>query len=127
MRRPTILVAEPEPSDALSTRKLVLETAKFNVLTAHSNAEAIEFFQAFPNVDAVVVAEGDEISCGEVGSFIAAISNKTPIIGLSARQGFFCRSAQHQLSSHDPEGLVQLLRSMFGDPRDIDQEQSKLR
>jgi hypothetical protein len=34
--RPTLLVAESEPVEALSVRKLVLETDKFNVLTAHS-------------------------------------------------------------------------------------------
>lgn len=57
MERPTILIAEEEPGAALSTRKLVLETAKFNVLTAHSTREAITVFQKFPNVSAVVVAE----------------------------------------------------------------------
>src|SRR5437763_1250257 len=30
MPRPTVLVVEPEPHEALSVRKLVLETAKFN-------------------------------------------------------------------------------------------------
>ena len=40
--RPTIMVAEPEPLQALSVRKLVLENAKSNVLTAHSTVEAIE-------------------------------------------------------------------------------------
>src|SRR5690349_2301472 len=49
MRRPTLIVAEPEPGQALSTRKLVLETAKFNVLTAHSTDEALDVFQSFPN------------------------------------------------------------------------------
>src|SRR4051812_48605380 len=44
MARPTLLVAEPEPEAALSVRKLVLETAKFNVLTAHSDEETVELF-----------------------------------------------------------------------------------
>ena len=36
MGRPTILIVEPEPNEALSARKLVVETAKFNVTTAYS-------------------------------------------------------------------------------------------
>ena len=40
--RPALLVAEHEPDSALSTRKLLLETAKFNVITAHSMPEAKE-------------------------------------------------------------------------------------
>jgi hypothetical protein len=39
MPGPTLLVAEPEPLEALSVRKLVLENAEFNVLTAHSRRE----------------------------------------------------------------------------------------
>jgi hypothetical protein len=44
MPRPTVLVTEPEPLQALSVRKSVRETAKFNVLTAHSAREAMELF-----------------------------------------------------------------------------------
>ena len=39
MRRPTFIVAEPEPDQALSSRKILLETFKFNVITAHSEPE----------------------------------------------------------------------------------------
>src|SRR3954470_176535 len=48
MVRPTLLVAETEPVSALSVRKLVLETAKFNVLTAHSQEEEIEILGVAP-------------------------------------------------------------------------------
>jgi hypothetical protein len=41
MPRPTILVAEEEPSQALSVRKLVFETAKFNAFTAHSTRQTL--------------------------------------------------------------------------------------
>jgi hypothetical protein len=40
MPRPTLLVAESEPVEALSVRKLVLETGEFSLLTAHSFREA---------------------------------------------------------------------------------------
>lgn len=55
MARPTVLLAKPEPDQALSVRKFVIESAKFNVITAHSGNEALELFQAFPNVSGVVV------------------------------------------------------------------------
>jgi hypothetical protein len=39
MIRPCFLVVDQEHSGSISTRKLVIETAKFNVLTAYSGAE----------------------------------------------------------------------------------------
>jgi peroxiredoxin len=52
------MIVEPEPNEALSVRKLVVETAKFNVVTAYSTSEAKELLRLFPNVDAtVIVAE----------------------------------------------------------------------
>ena len=55
MPRPTLLIAEPDPVQALSVRKLVMETAKYNVMTAHSTREAIDIFHLFPNVSAAVL------------------------------------------------------------------------
>ncbi|MBV8206402.1 MAG: response regulator [Acidobacteria bacterium] len=120
MRRPSIIVAEPEPEQALSTRKLVLETSKFNVLTAHSTEEAIELFQAFPNASAVVVVDSKSIDCVRVLNFVRTVTNSTPLIALSARLADNCAAADHHLSSHDPEALINLLRSMLGDPRNLD-------
>jgi CheY-like chemotaxis protein len=61
--RPTILVAESEPLQALSVRKLVLESAKFNVLTAHSTEEALDILHMFPNVNAAVLVMDGCIDC----------------------------------------------------------------
>ncbi len=55
MRRPTFIVAEPEPDQAISSRKILLETFKFNVITAHSEPEMFELLDVFPNVDAVII------------------------------------------------------------------------
>jgi CheY-like chemotaxis protein len=117
MARPTILVAEPECSEALSVRKLVLETAKYNVVTAHSTSEALEIFHLFPNINiAVLVMEG-VIDCKLVAHSIKTITEKIPIVVLSPRIGNKCEGADHMLSSHDPEELVNLMRSLVGDPR----------
>lgn len=118
MPRPTILVAEREPLQALSTRKLVLEAAKFNVLTAHSTKEALDLFQMFPNISMAVLAIDEPIDCARIAESIKAVADrKIPIIALSPRDGESCDFANQTISSHEPETLVQLLRSMLGDPR----------
>lgn len=120
-RRPTLIVAEPEPGEALSTRKLVLETSKFNVLTAHSTEEALDIFQSFPHVACIVAVACEEIDCAPIVKFVRTVrGGGIPVIVLSPRHGYRCAGADHHLSSHDPEGLVQLLRSILGDPRQVD-------
>ena len=46
MTRPCFLVVDREHSQSISTRKLVIETAKFNVLTAYSAEEALELLRS---------------------------------------------------------------------------------
>jgi DNA-binding response OmpR family regulator len=118
-KRPTLLVAEPEPAEALSVRKLVLETAKFNVLTAHSTREAIDIFQSFPNISAVIVVEGKNIDCEAVAKTIKDAMPKLPVIALSGRAVSKFASADYNLSSHEPEQLLRLIRELLGDPRTV--------
>jgi len=122
MVRPTFLVVEPEPGNALSTRKLVLETAKFNVLTAHSWHEAEELFDLFPRVNAVIVT--NEVDEGKVCSdFVKRVKQRNPrpaTVVLAPHVAHMCDDADHLLSSHDPQSLVNLMRSLFGDPRPDD-------
>ena len=112
MHRPTIMVAEPEPSQALSVRKLVLETAKFNVLTAHSTEEATELFGLFPNIDAAVLVKGAaSLDCEHVAAHIKSVTDKVPTIGIR------CGGTDHTVQSYDPEQLLNILRGLLGDPR----------
>jgi hypothetical protein len=83
----TLLVAEPEPQHALSVRKLVLETGKFNVLTAHSTREAIDLFHLFPNITAAILAGESKIDCDKVASIIKTATKKVPIIYLHGSIG----------------------------------------
>jgi len=122
--RPTIIVAEPEPNEALSVRKLVLETAKFNVLTAHSTREAIDTFHKFPNVSALIAVEDDSIDCEALGKTVKETVQKLPVIALSARAGYRCRAADHHMSSHEPEQLLRLMRELLGDPRSLPAEKA---
>jgi len=118
MARPTILIAEPEPKEALSVRKLVMETAKFNVTTAYSSREARELLQKFPQVDCLVMI-AEMPGCLETCRAAKSVNPAIPIILLSANQTSRCGPAEHHVSSHEPEALLDLLRSMFGDPRKV--------
>jgi len=118
MPRPTILVAEQEPSQALSVRKLVLETAKFNVLTAHSTREALDLFHLFPNVSLAVLAGGQGVDCDAVAKAIKTATEKVPVVFLHPQLSASCDYADHQLSSYEPESLLELSRQLLGDPRD---------
>ena len=70
MVRPCFLVIDREHPGSISTRKLVIETAKFNVITAYSAAEALETLALFPNITAIVLdASIGDMSCSEsIGS-----------------------------------------------------------
>ena len=50
MTRPCFLVVDREFAGSISSRKLLIETAKFNVITAYSGSEAIELFDRFPGM-----------------------------------------------------------------------------
>jgi len=119
VRRPVFIIAEPEPEQALSARKLVIETAKFNVITAHSVEELFTSLADFPSADAVVL----HISLAKGGleklvkRIRLALPGK-PIILLSPSASP-SRLTDYAVSSHDPQELVQLLRDLFGDPRKI--------
>jgi hypothetical protein len=63
-------VVEQEPIQALSARKLVLEAAKFKVLTAHSTEEALEHFQNFPKISLAVMAYEHPLNCPRIACAI---------------------------------------------------------
>ena len=117
--RPTLLVAEPEPPQALSTRKLILETSKFNVLTAHSTKEAIELFHLFPNISLAVLAldVNRVIDCSGIAKLIKETNRQIPVIALTPFIAERCEFADQTLSTFEPEELVQIVRTLVGDPR----------
>lgn len=114
-----MMMAEVEPPEGLSARKLVLETGKFNVITAYSVSEALETLETFPNVHAVVLHSSlcKERDCDNV---IVEIKNRHPgmmVIALSPTSSQTFKIADYNVSSHEPQELLNLLRSRFGDPR----------
>jgi DNA-binding NtrC family response regulator len=127
MARPTFIVAEPEPEQALSARKLVLETAKFNVVTAHSATETRELLQQFPKPTALIIHS--QLRAWGGSEFVKRVKRRSPdlaVILLSPLPGE-TYGTDYQVSSHDPDELVQLLRRLFGDPRQIDRVEAEIR
>ena len=113
MIRPCFLVIDREFPGSISTRKLVIETAKFNVLTAYSGSEALEVFTRFPAVSGVVLDGGlDDVSCDEVASKIKLLQPKVPIIVITTPGFTGCPQADYQLESFDPAKLLEILRSL---------------
>jgi len=116
--RPIFLVVDPPDPEMLSTRKLVLESAKFNVLTAFSMAEARELLKACP-VKAAIIHERafGKDSMPEMVRLLKRDTPNTTIIVLSPHPGGL-DGADAVLSSHDPIELVRVLREMFKLPTD---------
>jgi DNA-binding response OmpR family regulator len=111
------IVAEPEPEQALSARKIVLETFKYNVITAHSVSETLDLIRLFPNVNALI------IHCGLPGfdaeDLIQAVKKRAPeltIIALTPTERDL-KWAAHVVHSHHPQELLDLVQRLFGDPR----------
>jgi DNA-binding NtrC family response regulator len=120
MSRPTFLLAEPEPVQALSARKLVLETAKFNVITAYTGRELLESLDRFPHIDAVILqSQVHDIPFDKALDEVKKWNPQTVTVLLGATASAVSKHADHIVSSHDPEELLFLLRRLFGDPREL--------
>ncbi len=98
---------------SISTRKLVIETAKFNVLTAYSGREALEIFRRFPAVDGVVLDGGiDDISAEELTEELKAIQPKIPVVVIAFPGFDGCPRADFHLESFNPAKLLEILRGL---------------
>jgi CheY-like chemotaxis protein len=113
MTRPCFLVVDREFPGSISTRKLVLETAKFNVLTAYSGVEALETFRRFPAVDGIVMdGEMDDVSAEELASSFKQVQPSVPIIVICAPGGPACPMADFRVESFQPGRLLDTLRGL---------------
>jgi CheY-like chemotaxis protein len=113
MVRPCFLVIDREFAGSISTRKLVIETAKFNVLTAYSGKEAIETIRKFPAVDGVVMdVEFRDMEADEVVRSLREMNPKMPIIAVCSPRGMRCEGADYHLESFDPKKLLGLLQEL---------------
>lgn len=126
MLRPCFLVVDREFPGTISTRKLVIETAKFNVITAYSAQEAIETLEAFPGIHGVVLdADVRDFSCDEVVARFKEIKPGIIVVAISGPGGKTCHKADRQLESFDPRELLQVLRSLQPNEVAIIEEQEE--
>ena len=113
MIRPCFLVIDREYSGSISTRKLVIETAKFNVITAYSALEAFATLQAYPRLSGVVLDAGiRDMDCCDLIAKIKNVDSKLPVIVISAPGTHDCPQADHLLESFEPAKLLILLQSL---------------
>ena len=113
MIRPCFLVVDQEHSGNISTRKLVIETAKLNVITAYSGAEALETMTKFPEVDAVVLDAGvRDVPCLALVKQIKERRPHVPIILVGTLGHDYCPGADEYLETFDPNKLLILLQGL---------------
>ena len=112
--RLVVLMIEVEQLEGVSTRKLVLEAARHNVITAYTKDAGAELLRRFPNVDvAVVHTELDDSSFEETVRELKGILNDLPVIGVSPRSDVDKDGADYLIPSHDPQALLNLLAEKF--------------
>jgi DNA-binding NtrC family response regulator len=113
MVRPCFLVIDREYSGSISTRKLVIETAKFNVITAYSAKEAIETMEVYPRITGAVLDAGiRDMTCCDLVSSIKTMQPNLPIVVISSPGTHECPQADHLLESFEPGRLLTLLQSL---------------
>ena len=115
--RPCFLVIDYEFPDSISSRKLVLETAKYNVITAYSAAEAIETFRQYPHVSGVVMHEEvNDMHCKALVEELRAIRPDVLLVVTSSHGYADCGVVDHHLDSFNPGALLELLNKLVPNP-----------
>ena len=113
MTRPCFLILDREHAGNISTRKLVLETAKLNVITAYTGKEALDTLARFPNVDGLVLDAGvHDIPCTELVAEMKKIQHSLPVVVIGTPRHQDCAGADHFLDTFDPVRLLTLLGSL---------------
>ena len=116
MLRSCFLVIDHQGAGSLCTRKLVIETARFNVITAYSGHEAIETLRKFPNLDGVVMDAGmEDIHAADLARALKQIRPALPIIAIGAPAAADCDVADFQLEGFDPVRIIPLLKKLSPD------------
>ena len=111
--RLSFLIVEAEPAQGLSTRKLLLESAKHNVITAYSSEEGIQMFKRFPKVDAVVI-DGELKGSNRLAKQVKDADPDICVVCLTSRIGAKADWADHTANPHDPAALLKLLQELGG-------------
>jgi hypothetical protein len=112
--RLVILMIEVEQPEGISARKLLLETARHNVITAYGGSVGLALLRRFPKVDlAVVHTELADSSFERTVDSLKAMNSSLPVIGITPVLNRHTSGADHMISSHDPQALLTLLAEHF--------------
>jgi CheY-like chemotaxis protein len=109
---PIFLVIEVEQPEGLSGRKLIIESAKKNVLTAYSGKDGLTLFDRVPPDVAVVHSEMRDMPCTDIINHIKTRRPDIPVVVVSPLESAYFPQADHVISSHDPHQLLELLENI---------------
>lgn len=109
MKSLVILMMEEEQPEGLSARKLVVETAKHNVITAYNANDGLDLLKRFPNVDIVLVHAGLTQKRPAILSEVRTLCPRKPIILATPFANDSRPEADFVIDSHRPHDLVKLL------------------
>ncbi len=96
---------------------MVIETAKFNVITAYDEAEAIDCLKRFPKVDGVVVNADmeDDGVCRKLIDNLRAIVPNLDVIVISTGGRVRHDRTEHTVDSLNPKELLECLQTLRKD------------
>jgi hypothetical protein len=102
---------EEEQPEGLSSRKLVVETVKHNVITAYTLKDGMDLLHRFPNVDIIMVHARLLEQSPHLLSDVKAICPDKPIILATPFASETHPDVDFVVDSHRPGDLVLLLGS----------------
>jgi hypothetical protein len=104
-----VLMIEAEQPEGLSARKLVVETAKHNVLTAYCKDDGLGLLRRFPNVDAIFVHAALLENSPDILSTVRKMAADIPLIVAAPFGNARSEEADFIIDSHNPQELLRLL------------------
>ena len=112
--RLVVLMVEVEQPEGISSRKLILETARHNVLTAYSGEGAVNLLERFPNVDLAIIHT--ELEGKEFDATVRRLKEVRPdlyIVALTPMDYGKLEGVNAVLTSYDPQKLLEFLAKRF--------------
>ena len=111
--RLALLVVEPENSSPVSTRKLLLESAKHTVITAFSAEEAIQTFERFPKVDAIII-NGELPGGSRIAKRVKGQNPGMTIVCVDSHIAATAKWADKTADGHDPIAFLEMIENLGG-------------
>jgi hypothetical protein len=106
-----VLMMEEEQPEGLSARKLVVETAKHNVLTAYNLPDGLDLLHRFPNVDVILVHSRLLEQKPDLIGEVKGVCPGKPIILATPFANDHRAGADYIVDSHKPNDLIKLFAS----------------